>query len=161
MKQAQVCHSNEGNPWKIWRKRTCICICFSLLFPALSLPWRRGRSGPSATPYIAGTVRDESAEQEAITFVRLRLEAIRQWLSTQTAVVSHNSDPYSPLYGTGQTRPSKAKAGKKRAREHFIACQYCYCLSSIFLKHLHCDLKFTPLKFHECTLHSCDNIKTW
>lgn len=50
------------------------------------------------------------------------LRPSRQWLSTQTAVVSHNSDPYSPLYGTGQTRPSKAKAGKKRAREHFIAC---------------------------------------
>lgn len=43
---------------------TCIWTHLFLSVSALPGPWRRGWGRPSATPYITGTVWDESAERE-------------------------------------------------------------------------------------------------
>lgn len=59
------------------RKLTCICIPISDFVPALSWPGRGCWCRPSAAPHITGTVRDESAIKKTITFVRLKLEALK------------------------------------------------------------------------------------
>lgn len=59
------------------RKLTCICIPISDFVPALSRPGRGCWWRPSAAPHVTGTVRDESAIKKTITFVRLKLEALK------------------------------------------------------------------------------------